>query len=106
MKILITIIDRKMCTRVLKMFEEQNVNFNTIVHGKVPQIPNCCSISGLQRRKERYLQHCSQTRNAGTFGKIYELLNSRAAVRASLLPYRLKHRQKTLSLLKGEKMEE
>lgn len=34
MKLLITIVDRKICSKVLKIFEENEVHFNTVCLGK------------------------------------------------------------------------
>ena len=107
MKILITIIDRKMCTRVLKMFEEQNVNFNTIVHGKGSANSELLQYFGLaETEKSVIFSIVPKQETPALLGKIYELLVSRRGTGVAFTIPVKSIGKKTLSLLKGEKMEE
>lgn len=108
MKILITIIDRKMCTRVLKMFEEQNVNFNTIVHGKGSANSELLQYFGLaETEKSVIFSIVPKQETPALLGKIYELFefSRRGTGVAFTIPVK-SIGKKTLSHLKGEKMEE
>lgn len=107
MKILITIIDRKMCPRVLKMFEELKVNFNTILHGKGSANSELLQYFGLAETEKSVIFSIVSKKDAPEIlENIFELFefSRRGTGVAFTIPIK-SIGKKTLSLLRGEKME-
>lgn len=108
MKILITIIDRKMCPRVLKMFEEIDVHFNTVIHGKGSANSDLLQYFGLAETEKSIIFSIVPKKDAPEIlENIYELFefSRRGTGVAFTIPIK-SIGKKTLALLSGEKMED